>query len=386
MLHPGAAPTDADASPKTVLQTYDIRDIGTLELGSEAVTMVNGDRSDPMVIGQGFTQEANSIGSAWVANTNANANQSGASTFNQIMSSPKTSDDIIKEITQLIISTAVPDTWRDSGGTIGSMREVSGTLYVTQTEANQKLVKELLDSVREQLGVQVILDVQAIAVDLPTYEALTKPESSFLTTDQVNDLLHTPAKEGKIAVLARPRITLMSGHTAGVSHAFSKGYMEGWAWVDVPKAESPVKNATTQPANQAMEYLRAQDRTILPMASMITTGWSINVRVAAGQDRKSVVVQMEPSIALLRKLEQIELPENLKKKGLYPSNIETPDIERISCAATLSIPNGEYAVVGGQKLKPEEKPGESEHFMVFLVRPTIVEPHHGNTPIPHDAK
>jgi len=368
-----AEPPGASVQPEPTLQTYDVRDIETLMLGSELVTVVNGERSSPMLLGQSDTRGANGIASIWTSDGNINSGRFQQQLFQNGTVTPngKTRDDIIREVVAMITSTVSPDSWRDAGGTLGSLREMNGTLYITQSPPNQKLIKDLLDLLRKQLGPQITLDIQAIAVDLPTYEALTKDEAGFLSTTRLDELLEKPKKAGNITVLAKPRIMLMSGQTAGISHGQSKGYIEGWAWVDVSSEPSAVKNATTQ--KEDMSYLTAGNSTILPTASMVTTGWSINVKVAATADRQGVVVQMEPSIALLRQSKQIELPETLKKKGLYPYAIEAPDIERVSFASTLTIPNEQYAVVGGQKLRPDERAPADERFMVFLVRPTIME-------------
>jgi len=42
-----------------------------------------------------------------------------------------------------------PDSWRDSGGTIGSMREFKSRLVVTQTWYNHELIAAELDAIRK---------------------------------------------------------------------------------------------------------------------------------------------------------------------------------------------------------------------------------------------
>jgi hypothetical protein len=47
-----------------------------------------------------------------------------------------------------IKSVVAPDTWRESGGTIGSIRELNGQLIISQTADNQKAIAELLAKLR----------------------------------------------------------------------------------------------------------------------------------------------------------------------------------------------------------------------------------------------
>ncbi len=53
-------------------------------------------------------------------------------------------EDAIKEIITAITSIIAPDTWRDQGGILGSIRELNGTLIITQTFENQEEVRQLL--------------------------------------------------------------------------------------------------------------------------------------------------------------------------------------------------------------------------------------------------
>jgi hypothetical protein len=50
----------------------------------------------------------------------------------------------IEQISKLITDTVEPEDWRDSGGLIGSIRELNGSLIITQTAAAHKEIAELL--------------------------------------------------------------------------------------------------------------------------------------------------------------------------------------------------------------------------------------------------
>ena len=53
-------------------------------------------------------------------------------------------DDQVKNLVDTIKTTIAPDSWRDAGGQIGSVRELNGLLIITQTQDNQRAVATLL--------------------------------------------------------------------------------------------------------------------------------------------------------------------------------------------------------------------------------------------------
>src|SRR5439155_2391569 len=70
----------------------------------------------------------------------------------------------VEEITALITQTVAPDSWRDAGGTIGSVRELQGQLIVTQTPENQRLLQGLLEQLRETRAIQVTVETRFLTV------------------------------------------------------------------------------------------------------------------------------------------------------------------------------------------------------------------------------
>jgi len=49
----------------------------------------------------------------------------------------------------IIRETVAPDSWRDAGGAVGSIREINGRLVVAQTEANHALIAKLLEEISD---------------------------------------------------------------------------------------------------------------------------------------------------------------------------------------------------------------------------------------------
>ena len=63
-----------------------------------------------------------------------------------------TNEEIVERILRLITENVAPDSWRDSGGTIGSDREVAGLLIITQTPENLAAVADLLRQFHQAVG------------------------------------------------------------------------------------------------------------------------------------------------------------------------------------------------------------------------------------------
>lgn len=80
-------------------------------------------------------------------------------------------ESLVKQIEDIVAS----DTWKDNGGAVGQIREMDDRFIITQTPANQKLVKALLDQLSEEDSRTV--RVEADWVWLPPAEAgkLLKP-------------------------------------------------------------------------------------------------------------------------------------------------------------------------------------------------------------------
>ena len=72
--------------------------------------------------------------------------------------------DLVNNIIQTIEAVVAPDSWRESGGSIGSIRELNGQLIVNQTVENQLKVYNLLQQLRETRAIQVAVETRVLLV------------------------------------------------------------------------------------------------------------------------------------------------------------------------------------------------------------------------------
>jgi hypothetical protein len=54
----------------------------------------------------------------------------------------------LDELAQVVMENVSPDSWRDAGGTVGSLSKFGNTLVVKQTSSNQREVEKLLEELR----------------------------------------------------------------------------------------------------------------------------------------------------------------------------------------------------------------------------------------------
>jgi len=77
-----------------------------------------------------------------------------------------------RRIIELIQETVAPNSWRDTGGTIGTINEINGQLVVTQNSASQQQVGNLLGKLREQRAIQIAVEARFITVSSHYLEEL----------------------------------------------------------------------------------------------------------------------------------------------------------------------------------------------------------------------
>jgi type II secretory pathway component GspD/PulD (secretin) len=129
----GAEAPPADEAYQTVTRVYDIRDLTLLlhdyPLGGALVR--------PTAIGQQSTD------------TPAEPPKAGAH------GQPRTYQEAVNSVIKLIEQVVATESWKDTGGALGSMYELNGQLIVTQTPTNLKSVEALLSQLRSTRGAMV---------------------------------------------------------------------------------------------------------------------------------------------------------------------------------------------------------------------------------------
>jgi type II secretory pathway component GspD/PulD (secretin)/tetratricopeptide (TPR) repeat protein len=80
--------------------------------------------------------------------------------------------DRVRKITDLIQTTISPESWRENGGDVGSLSELSGTLVVKQTPKNHREIQGLLTKLREIRSMQISVETRFLLVDQSFFEQI----------------------------------------------------------------------------------------------------------------------------------------------------------------------------------------------------------------------
>ena len=330
-----AATTEPAEKPSDVIsRVYDVRDL-IMSLPEFPYTGTMGMPSDePTVI---------------MGGANNFASEETGPTTRQTSSRQERVDNVIR----LIEDTVAPDSWKDNGGTIGSIRELSGVVIVTQSAENHKMIASILSQLRES---QTVVRVQADWVMLDPGQL-----SALLVTP--TDKKATPATPRAVdpAALAKAmernlhfhgEISCYTGQTVSVSSGRTRSVIYG---------EQPVvaqNAAAMQPIiRQVTEGAVLQ---ITPTVLMATD--------FAVTEVKSKVAQWgDPSPAAVKLSASTTRPGNRSMANIPDAAV----IDRLNVVSqelkcTLRMPLNQPVLVGGMTLEPTaQQPQQGQLYLIL---------------------
>ncbi|MCC6424751.1 MAG: hypothetical protein IT447_14850 [Phycisphaerales bacterium] len=315
--------------------------------------------------------------------------------------------DLVDAITKLITDTVAPDSWRDVGGSVGSMRELSGQLIVTQTPENQRLLSNLVEQLRETRAIQVSIEARFLTVQRNFMEDVgldvdfsfnnqgkvgthwspvsvnqnsssftanpdtTLPGSlsssfanqgsgsssntgalnlstgygnAFLDDFQVSLLLRATQASQHSTLVTAPRITLFNGQRAYVLVATQRAY---------------VSDLNPVVANNAVGF----DPTI----DVIESGVLLDVQATVSSDRKYVTLTLRPQLARILNIFTFTFASSQVTSGSTNTStgdgaatqltgfgtIQQPELQITEVRTTVSVPDSGTLLIGGQTLAGE---------------------------------
>ena len=161
--------SEPQTKAETVSQVYDIRDLTVpvqdfpLETSPHAGAFVSS------VLRMGG-QEAQSNPQGGTAGNNALFGGQGAAP-----AAGSARQEATDSVTKLLEDNVSPESWKDNGGTIGSLRELHGLLVVTQTPENQQKITVLLRQLAESHATMVRVTADWLLIGPADLQKLIKP-------------------------------------------------------------------------------------------------------------------------------------------------------------------------------------------------------------------
>jgi type II secretory pathway component GspD/PulD (secretin) len=343
--------------------------------------------------------------------------------------------ELVDSIISLIQDTVAPDSWREMGGTVGSIRELSGQLIVTQTAENQRELTRLLSQLRETRAIQVTVEARFLTVQRNFLEdvgidfdftfnnqdpgdpnrrfspiTVSQNSSEFTAAGNVDTALpgslggqiNVPALSTNFTFIddftasfliratqanvmtsqvQAPRVTLFNGQRAFVVVATERSY---------------VSDLTPVVGQSAV----GQDPTI----SRVWSGVVLDVSATVSADRKYVTLNLRPTLRRLLALETFELASSIIIPGgtvgtpttpiTQTSRVQQPITQITQVRTSVSVPDGGTLLLGGQTLSGETERemgvpvvskipflkrlftnrsmAKDEQILLILVKPTII--------------
>jgi general secretion pathway protein D len=430
--------TADDLAKNTATRTYDIRDllvdvpdfdqVPDLSLLATSTGGTGGGGGGGGGGGRGGGGGGGGGGQGLFGGQGLNQNgQGGAKTM--------TREERVDAIVKLIQETVDPNSWRDNGGQVGAVKELSGQLIVTQTADNQRQLINLLEQLRETRAIQVTVETRFVSVSRNFLEdvglnldfffniqnpnkfseisvtqgsaaftqnpstgipgsigsSATPPQSltvtgTYLDKFQVNMLLRATQASIHTSVVTAPRVTLFNGQRA---------------WVLIATQRAYVSDLTPVVGNGVVAFS--------PTIDVINSGVLLDVQATVSSDRKYVTLTLRPQLAELLGLFEFTFQQGTTQGttpiigggGTIVTNtsagsgiVQQPEIQLTEVRTTVSVPDGGTLLLGGQTLAGEvekeagvpvlskvpflkrlftnRSTAKDETVLLILVKPTII--------------
>src|SRR5207253_3432381 len=107
--------------------------------------------------------------------------------------SDKPPEQRVTELLDLIKTTVAPDSWRDAGGTVGSIRELNGQLIIIQTLDNDATISQILNRLHEARAAAPPASQTAPASQPATTRAAATADPAAIQRENILTL-YVPAK------------------------------------------------------------------------------------------------------------------------------------------------------------------------------------------------
>jgi type II secretory pathway component GspD/PulD (secretin) len=347
----------------------------------------------------------------------------------------QTKQDRVDALIKVIMENVAPDSWKESGGSVGSIKELQGQFIVNQTAENHQKIVTLLDGLRETRAIQVTIETRFVSVSRNYMEDVgldldfffntknpnrfstisvanssstftqnpttgvpgslggtaTPPQAvsvsgTYLDNFQVNFLLRATQASIHSSLVTAPRVTLFNGQRAWVLIAVQRAYVSDL---------QPVVGAGVT--------------SFSPTIDTINSGVELDVQATVSADRKYVTLTLRPTLSTLIDLFDFTFQTGstqasfnngvgtgtlLANNGSPTGTIQEPEIALTEVRTTVSVPDGGTLLLGGQTLSGEiEKEAgvpvlskipflkrlftnrsmaKDETVLLILVKPTII--------------
>src|SRR4051812_10052746 len=259
---------------------------------------------------------------------------------------------MVDAVIRLIEDTVMPESWKDNGGATGAIREMNGSLVITQSAEAHEQIARLLDQLTEQRLRQVRVRLHWVYA---TPQALRELQDGKPVVPQEvepaalaklpKDAVH---QQGEIVCFSGQSVTLQSGR----SHAYVSELR-------------PVVGAQAVGIEPAIQSF--QDGLSATISPTILIGGkyvllSVNNTVSEGGEAAPVDLRGAARVSTTQPDGTIiSLPASV---GV--SLVQRPNTLSQSLRTTLRVPIGKLVAVGGMTLEPSKDQTDAPQLLLLV--------------------
>ena len=265
---------------------------------------------------------------------NAAGDQQNAQQVNP--SGNPTSPDLVDSIVKLLEDTVAADTWKDNGGNIGSLRELSGQLVITQLPENQQKIQDVLDALRAHRGRMVVVRAYWLLLEPEAVPAISPGKELPLIDDKMIDAKH---------LYCAGQTMCFSGQTVHVTSG---------------RMQSVVSDLTPVVGANAVGY----NPTISSARSGVVLQVTPHLEPEGGDAR--CVLDLHSDVTQVGNINggRIEMPPTTQPSSPFDSIDRLNEI-RQELRTTVRLPLSKKVLVGGMTLEPAAKEdGDRQLYLV----------------------
>lgn len=291
----------------------------------------------------------------------------------------------VANLIDTIRKSVAPDSWKDAGGSVGTMREEKGLLIIHQTVDNQLAVWNLLQQLRETRSVLIAMETRIVLVPdgilddfrigwtadgkvvvpapastgpapgVPGAIVLGKSVEGLhvgiIDNWTLNLLLAATQTSERTVSIVAPRLDVRNGGEATLNGAMPVKYVRGFPARPVPIEADPYA----------------------PDEALTDTGFKLTVRPTVSADRRFMVLELKFDARVLTGVEQVAAGGAAGER-----KIDKPVIKTMTGEYTLAIPDGGTVLMDGGEVPsfPNDKSAvnavKDKRHMLILMRPNII--------------
>jgi hypothetical protein len=261
--------------------------------------------------------------------------------------STMSAENLSKTISEMV----APDTWRDAGGDIGSIRFLGGVMIISQTADNHKKIDDLLKMIRSAYGPLKMITVKAYWI--------------MLEPDQIKELMGTQPANGAVQVVD-PATVAKFGQGAHWCQGATSCFNGQTVHISSGRGRTVITAAEPVVGSSAALYS--------PKTSLVQAGAVLQVMPLLSPDGKTAVLDVSSVASTWGKLETVEVgPVNAKNVTTASTAIDRMNVGVQELRTTLRIPVGKLVLVGGMTMEPAGDTTDSGKQLYLLAEVTAAD-------------